>query len=32
VPELHFETDIATNLGGRMEQLLKRVKKGRPRE
>jgi len=32
VPELHFESDIATNLGGRMEQLLKRVKKGRPRE
>jgi len=32
VPELHFETDIATDLGGRMEQLLKRVKKGRPRE
>jgi ribosome-binding factor A len=32
VPELHFETDVATDLGGRMEQLLKRVKKGRPRD
>jgi ribosome-binding factor A len=32
VPELHFESDIATDLGGRMEHLLKRVKKGRPRE
>jgi ribosome-binding factor A len=32
VPELHFETDVATELGGRMEHLLKRVKKGRPRE
>lgn len=31
VPELHFETDIATDLGGRMDYLLKRVKKGRPR-
>jgi ribosome-binding factor A len=32
VPELHFEADIATELGGRMEHLLKRIKKGRPRE
>jgi ribosome-binding factor A len=32
VPELHFESDIATDLGGRMDYLLKRVKKGRPRE
>jgi len=32
VPELHFETDVATDLGGRMEYLLKRVKKGRPKE
>jgi ribosome-binding factor A len=32
VPELHFEADIATELGGRMEHLLKRMKKGRPRE
>jgi ribosome-binding factor A len=32
VPELHFEADIATELGGRMDHLLKRVKKGRPRD
>ena len=32
VPELHFEADIATELGPRVEQLLKRIKKGRPRE
>jgi ribosome-binding factor A len=32
VPELHFEADIATELGGRMDQLLKRIKKGRLRE
>jgi ribosome-binding factor A len=32
IPELHFEADVATELGGRMQQLLKRVKKGRPRE
>ncbi|MBV9768377.1 MAG: 30S ribosome-binding factor RbfA [Bryobacterales bacterium] len=32
VPELHFEADIASELGGRMETLLKRIKKGRPRE
>lgn len=33
VPELHFEADIATELGGnRLEQLLKRIEKGRPRE
>jgi ribosome-binding factor A len=32
VPELHFEADIATELGGRMEHLLKRIKKGRPRD
>jgi ribosome-binding factor A len=32
VPELHFQTDIATELGGRMDHLLKRMKKGRARE
>lgn len=32
IPELHFEADVATELGGRMENLLKRIKKGRPRE
>ncbi len=32
IPELHFEADVATELGGRMDHLLKRIKKGRPRE
>jgi ribosome-binding factor A len=32
IPELHFEPDIATELGPRVDQLLKRIKKGRPRE
>lgn len=32
IPELHFEPDVSTELGGRMENLLKRIKKGRPRE
>jgi ribosome-binding factor A len=32
VPELHFEADVATELGGRMDHLLKRIQKGRPRE
>jgi ribosome-binding factor A len=32
IPELHFEAAIAADLGGRINHLLKRVKKGRPRE
>ena len=32
IPDLHFEPDISANLAGRMEHLLKRVRKGRPRE
>ena len=32
IPELHFEADVATEIGPRMDHLLKRVKKGRPRE
>jgi ribosome-binding factor A len=32
IPELHFEADVATELGGRMDNLLKRIKKGRPRD
>lgn len=32
VPDLHFEADVSTRLGGRMEHLLKRIQKGRPRE
>lgn len=31
VPELHFEADVAAAEGDRMEQLLKRVRRGRPR-
>jgi ribosome-binding factor A len=31
IPEFHFEPDIASELGPRMDQLLKRIKKGRPR-
>ncbi len=32
IPDLHFDADIQSELGGRMEQLLKRVRKGRPKE
>ena len=32
VPELHFEPDASTAIGPRAPQLLKRIKKGRPRE
>jgi ribosome-binding factor A len=32
IPELHFEADVATAIGGKMDHLLKRIKKGRPRE
>ena len=32
VPELHFQADAATAIGPRAPQLLKRIKKGRPRE
>jgi ribosome-binding factor A len=32
VPELHFEADSTTQIGPRAEHLLKRVRKGRPRE
>lgn len=31
IPELHFEADVETELGGKMEHLLKRIRKGRPR-
>jgi ribosome-binding factor A len=31
IPELHFEPDVSVTLGPRMETLLKRVRKGRPR-
>jgi ribosome-binding factor A len=32
IPELHFEPDVSSELGARMDHLLKRIKKGRPRE
>lgn len=32
VPELHFEADVVAGVTGRMEHLLKRVRRGRPRD
>src|ERR1039457_4786284 len=32
IPELHFEADVSAALGPRMETLLKRMRKGRPKE
>lgn len=32
VPELHFEADVTSSENGRMEHLLKRVRRGRPRD
>jgi ribosome-binding factor A len=32
IPELHFESDVSSELGSKMEYLLKRIKKGRPRD
>lgn len=32
VPELHFEADIAPGAADRLEQLLKRVRRGRPKD
>jgi ribosome-binding factor A len=32
VPELHFEADVSPGLSGRVDHLLKRVRRGRPRE
>ena len=32
IPELHFESDVSSELGSKMEHLLKRIKKGRPRD
>jgi ribosome-binding factor A len=32
VPELHFEPDVTSAVDGRMEHLLKRVRRGRPRD
>ena len=32
LPELYFSPDLSVTLAARMQQLLKRVRKGRPRE
>jgi len=32
VPELHFEADVKLATNGRMSELLKRVRRGRPRD
>jgi ribosome-binding factor A len=32
IPELYFEADISSAVTGRMDDLLKRVKRGRPRD
>ncbi|HEY1214550.1 MAG TPA: 30S ribosome-binding factor RbfA [Bryobacteraceae bacterium] len=32
VPELHFEADISSVVTGKMEHLLKRIRRGRPRD
>jgi len=32
IPELHFEADAGSDLSGKLDHLLKRIKKGRPRD
>jgi ribosome-binding factor A len=32
IPELHFEADVSTEENGRMNHLLKRIRRGRPRD
>ena len=32
VPEIHFESDLNAELAGRLVQLRKRIKRGRPRD
>jgi ribosome-binding factor A len=32
VPELHFESDVASAANGRMDHLFKRIRRGRPRD
>ncbi len=32
IPELHFESDVKLAVNARMDQLLKRVRRGRPRD
>jgi len=32
VPDLHFEADVGTTIGDRMDFLFRRIRKGRPRD
>lgn len=32
IPELHFEADVKLAINARMDQLMKRVRRGRPRD
>jgi len=32
IPELHFEADLAARIGPRLQQIHKRIVKGRPRD
>lgn len=32
IPELHFESDVTPAANGRMDQLFKRIRRGRPRD
>ena len=32
IPELHFEADVEADMAGRMDHLLKRIRRGRPRD
>lgn len=32
IPELHFEADVGTQIGDRMDFLFRRIRKGRPRD
>jgi len=32
IPDLHFEADIGTQIGDRMDFLFRRIKRGRPRD
>jgi ribosome-binding factor A len=32
IPELHFEPDVQSAVSGRMNQLIKRMRRGRPRD
>ena len=32
IPDLHFEADLGADAGSRMQHLLKRIRRGRPRD